>query len=63
MELEANNKGVECPQLFNEIIAGFDKVLTRGGCPVVQHSGMDSDVGAWHHCPGHFMGALHTCYR
>ena len=27
MELEANNEGVECLRLLNEIIADFDEIL------------------------------------
>lgn len=53
VELEANNEGVECLRLLNEIIADFDEVLGRRrgegrGCVEVKCTGMGcSGWGLW----------------
>lgn len=53
VELEANNEGVECLRLLNEIIADFDEVLgwrrAEGrGCIDVKCTGMGcSGWGSW----------------
>lgn len=39
VELEANNEGVECLRLLNEIIADFDEVWAEAGCPWVPGPG------------------------
>jgi len=36
MELEANDEGVECLRLLNEIIADFDEILSRPGYKCVE---------------------------
>lgn len=43
VELEANNEGVECLRLLNEIIADFDEL----GPPVLSRSSVRSGSGSW----------------
>uniref|UniRef100_A0A8C3USC6 adenylate cyclase n=1 Tax=Catharus ustulatus TaxID=91951 RepID=A0A8C3USC6_CATUS len=53
VELEANNEGVECLRLLNEIIADFDEVLGRRGkgrgCMEAECTGMGF-MGCWRGC-------------
>ncbi len=45
MELDANNQGLECLRLLNEIIADFDEVNCQLGCCRSIASERDNDGG------------------
>lgn len=49
VELEANNEGVECLRLLNEIIADFDEVWVGGGPRVPGAGGIRRRDGPFPH--------------